>query len=129
MKINTKTVLVDANKMIDTWNANPEFTAGTLTQQDLVKLRDALLDAEAAVQARRTGLRGLIGLRDDAARALSKSLQDAKNWIRVSYGIDSAQYKQIGGIRLSERKYRRSASAATSTPAPATDQSGAKIAA
>jgi hypothetical protein len=128
--IQSKDVLTDANQVIDTWNANPGFAPEDLTLEELTRLRDALLEAEAVVQARRTGLKGFIVQRNDLARALNQTVMNAKRWIGAKYGLDSAQYKQVGGTRTSERRLRlRRPVAAGEAAAPAADSAATRAAA
>ena len=115
-KYSPDTVLADAGKIIDTWAANSDFNLGTLKLADVKKQREALIEANAAVEAKRNELSGLMGQRDDEAGKMNELVTRARSGFRAFYGADSPQYKQSGGTRSSERK---SPHRAAPEPAPA----------
>lgn len=117
-KYSPDTVLADAGKIIDTWTANTDFHLGTVKLADFKKQRDALIEANSAVEAKRNELSGLMGQRDDEAGKMNELVTRARSGFRAIYGADSAQYKQAGGTRSSERKSPRR-QAAEPVPAPA----------
>ena len=107
-------VLPEAAKIIDTWTANPDFKLGTLTLVDFTKARDEAATADALVETKRTDLSGLMNARDDKLGALHELSTRARSGFKATYGADSSQYEQSGGVRLSERKpATRKAKAAT----------------
>jgi hypothetical protein len=103
-KYNPTVVLVDANKIIDTWSANADFKLGTVTLESFTQARDKVADADAAVESKRTELSGLMNDRDDSSAALQELVTRARSGFRATYGPDSSQYEQAGGTRVSERK-------------------------
>ena len=112
-------VLSDAHKIIETWSANADFALGSVKLEDFKKQRDVVIEADSAVEAKRTELAGLMGKRDDETGAMKELVTRAKSGFRASYGADSPQYKQAGGTRASERKSPRRAAPAPEAPPPA----------
>jgi len=100
----TADLLADANKILDTWMANPSFTLGTITLADFQAAVTALQQADATVETRRTELTGLMDARDDHAAKVSDLVTRARSGFRAAFGANSAQYEQAGGTRASERK-------------------------
>jgi hypothetical protein len=105
-------VLLDAQKIIETWNANPTFSLNEITQKSFGDLQARASQLSEAVEARRLELQGLINQRDDTVKALQGAITRARGGFRAFFGPDSTQYDQAGGKRLSERKApaRRTAS-------------------
>jgi hypothetical protein len=100
-------ILGDAATIIDVWTANPNFTMGSVTKDNVVAAVAEMQAAHAAVETQRTQLTGLMDARDAKATALRELVTRARSGIRAAYGPDSAQYEQSGGTRTSERKPRR----------------------
>lgn len=99
----TNTLLSDADRIIDTWTANPDFKLGTVTLDQLKTERADLATADLAVETMRTDLTGLMNARDDKAKVLFDIVTRARSGFRAVYGPDSSQYEQAGGTRSSER--------------------------
>jgi hypothetical protein len=97
-------VLLDAQKIIETWNANPTFSLNEITQKSFGDLQARASQLSEAVEARRLELQGLINQRDDTVKALQGAITRARGGFRAFFGPDSTQYDQAGGKRLSERK-------------------------
>jgi uncharacterized protein YqgV (UPF0045/DUF77 family) len=100
-------VLGDAAKIVDVWNANPEFVLGTVTKDTMITAVAELQAAHAAVGSKRTELTGLMDNRDDKERHMAELVSRVRSGIRAAFGPDSAQYEQAGCTRKSERKPRR----------------------
>jgi len=100
----TADLLAEAQKVLDTWTANPTFTLGATKLADFQAALNDLRQADATVESRRTELKGLMDARDDKATALNDLVTRARSGFRAVYGVDSAQYEQSGGTRQSERK-------------------------
>lgn len=98
------TVLRDAQKIADIWNANPTFQLNDITQKGFGDLQAAATQLSETVESRRTELQGMINQRDDTVKALRAAIGRARNSIRGFFGPDSSQYDQAGGKRSSERK-------------------------
>ncbi|SDR70889.1 hypothetical protein [Opitutus sp. GAS368] len=103
-KYNPAVVLIDANKIIDTWSANADFKLGTVTLESFTAARDKVAAADATVESKRTELSGLMNDRDDSAAVLHDLVTRARSGFRAAYGPNSSQYEQSGGTRNSERK-------------------------
>jgi hypothetical protein len=103
-KFVTGDLLREAQKITNTWTANPTFSLGATTLADFQAALTALQQADATVEMKRTELKGLIDARDDKAAALTDLVTRARSGFRAVYGADSAQYEQAGGTRKSERK-------------------------
>lgn len=99
----TNAVINDANRVIDTWTANPDFRLGTVTLESFTQERDALAAADAAVESMRTDLAALMNSRDDKHGAVADLVLRARAGFKAVYGPDSTQYEQSGGTRKSER--------------------------
>jgi hypothetical protein len=97
-------VLLDAQKIAETWNANPTFTLNEITQKTFGDLQAKSSQLSELVEARRLELQGLINQRDDTVKALQTAITRARSGFRAFFGPDSTQYDQAGGKRLSERK-------------------------
>lgn len=96
-------LITDANRIVDTWTANPDFKLGTVTLETFTAAREALNTADETVEAKRTELSGLVNARDSRARELIDLVTRAKAGFKAVYGGDSTQYEQAGGTRSSER--------------------------
>ncbi len=97
-------VLLDAQKIIETWNANPTFALNDITQKSFGDLQARAALLSETIEARRLELQGLINQRDDAVKSLQTAITRARSGFRAFFGPDSTQYDQAGGKRLSERK-------------------------
>ena len=89
-------VLGDAAKIVDVWNANPEFVLGTVTKDTMITAVAELQAAHAAVGSKRTELTGLMDNRDDKERHMAELVSRVRSGIRAAFGPDSAQYEQAG---------------------------------
>jgi hypothetical protein len=96
-------VLSEADKIVDTWTANPDFKLGTVTLDSFTTERNGLVSADAAVETMRTELAALINTRDAKQVSVGELASRARAGFRAYYGPDSTQYEQAGGKRKSER--------------------------
>ena len=111
--ISVARILSDANKVVDVWTANPDFTMGSVTKDSLTTAIGALDTAHAAVESKRTEMTDLLNQRDSQIAAMTQLVTRARSGVRAVYGPDSSQYEQAGGTRTSDRQVRRSSSKAT----------------
>ena len=102
----TNKVLIDAQKIVDTWAANLTFKLGEVTQAGFTTSRTELETLDNLIETRRNELKGLINDRDDKTKELQALVTRARSGFRATYGPDSTQYDQAGGTRLSEHKSR-----------------------
>ena len=98
------TVLRNAQKIAEVWNANPTFILNDITQKSFGDLQAASAQLSETVESRRLELQGLINQRDDVVDKLQEAIIRARNGVRGFFGPDSSQYDQAGGKRSSERK-------------------------
>ena len=113
VNISVARVLNDASKIMDVWNANPDFTLGTTTKDVMTTAITTLATAHAAVETKRTEMTDLLNQRDSQIAAMTQLVTRARSGVRAVYGPDSSQYEQAGGTRTSDRQVRRSSSKAT----------------
>lgn len=99
----TNDVLTDANRIVDTWNANTDFTLGSITLAKFTEARDALAAADAEVESKRTELAALLNARDERHAVMQDLVTRMRAGFKAVYGPDSTQYEQAGGTRRSER--------------------------
>ena len=97
-------VLLDAQKIVDTWTANPSFTLGQVTLTGFGELSRSAAQVSETIETKRVELQGLMNQRDDTVKALRELITRARSGFKATYGTDSSQYEQAGGTRSSERK-------------------------
>ena len=97
-------VLDDAEQIIHTWQANPDFTLGEVERTTIEALVTKLRAADVEIDKERNKLTGMIEDRDKDTELLSSYTTRARSGFRAVYGADSKQYKQAGGTITSERK-------------------------
>jgi hypothetical protein len=70
---NTNDLLVDAQKILDTWKANTSFNIGSkITLDSFTKDRDQLTALDTAIESRRIELQGLINERNDLSNTCER---------------------------------------------------------
>ena len=106
-------LLIETQKIVDTWTANPGFALGDLTLAQLLEAQNRGSSLSEKVETLRVEMVGLANQRDAAAETLRDMATRARSGFRAFYGPDSTQYEQSGGIRSSERKTRATAKKAT----------------
>jgi len=110
-------LLINSQKGVDTWIANPAFSMGNLTLKQLQDARDTAASLCDLVETKRLELVALANQRDEASEILRDMTSRARSGFRAFYGPDSTQYEQAGGVRSSERKTRSAAKKAPSKAA------------
>ena len=100
------TALTDAQRILDTWTANADFSMGDINLKQFTAARDEFAALSESIDTKRHELQGLLDDRDDQGKALRDLITRARSGFRAFYGPDSAQYDQAGGVRTSERKPR-----------------------
>ena len=114
-KVSVPAVLSAADKIKNTWAANPTFTLGDMTLESFTAAHDAVNQHETEIETKRHELQGLLDNRDDKARELQDLCTRALSGFRAVYGPDSPQYDQAGGTRRSERAPKHRAAPAQPT--------------
>jgi hypothetical protein len=99
----TNDVLTDANRIVDTWNANPDFQLGAITLTKFTEARNSLAAADAEVESKRTELSALLNAREESYAVMQDLVTRVRAGFKAVYGPDSTQYEQAGGTRRSER--------------------------
>ena len=98
----------DSPKIVEFWKTHPDFAVGTgdttITKAQYDADVAAIVTGEEAITAARTQLTGLIRQQRDRQKMLRTKTTRVKSGVRATYGPDSAEYSQIGGVRQSERK-------------------------
>jgi len=111
-RVTVPAVLASAEKIKNTWTANPTFALGDFNLEAFTTALTAVTAHESEIDTKRHELQGLLDQRDDAAKVLQDLCTRALSGFRAVYGPDSPQYDQAGGTRRSERAPRRSKVAA-----------------
>lgn len=76
----TNKVLIDAQKIIDTWAANPTFKLGEVTQAGFTTSRSELETLDNLIETRRNELKGLMGKPRGSGLQYSKNEMDREVW-------------------------------------------------
>jgi hypothetical protein len=107
------TVLEEAAKIKQVWLENPSFAipqptpeAPTINQAGHAAKAAALQAKEEAIEALRIQLTGMVEERDGLSTDLNDWNVRLRRGIGFVYGLESPQYKQVGGTPPSERKPR-----------------------
>ncbi len=98
------TVLLETQRIAETWKSNPQFTLGDLTHDRLMELRTQVQSLSEAIESRRLELQGMINQRDDLMAELKSVATRVRSGVKAYFGPNSTQYEQVGGTRSSERK-------------------------
>ena len=98
------TTLADAAKIKQMWLQSAAFTVPGLTAAEHTAQTAALTAKEAQVEALRAQLTGLIEERDGIARELDGWNVRIRRGVGFTFGLESPQYKMVGGTPPSERK-------------------------
>ena len=102
-KIAANDAVNEAQKIVDVWVARP-FNMGEVTLEAFRAAMKSVADADAAVETKRREMTGLADVRDDQIKVLQELTTRARSGIRSTFGPDSKEYEQAGGVRKSERK-------------------------
>ena len=104
-------VLAEAAKIKQMWKENPSFSipqpdpdSPALTAAEHTAMETTLATKEAEIEAARVHLAGLVENRDKLTTELSGWNVRIRRGVGFAFGLESAQYKQVGGTPPSERK-------------------------
>jgi hypothetical protein len=102
-----KDVLTQAQSVLGGWDQfSPVPTFGPLTIAGFSDDIKALSQLDIQI----SGLEALLADKRNQRKAMASGLWDkikrVRNAIKGIFGDDSSQYEMVGGIRLSERKFR-----------------------
>lgn len=97
-------ILAESIKIKQMWTQNPTFAVPDLTAAEHAAQEAALAAKENAVEALRAQLAGLIEERDGIARELNGWNVRIRRGVGFTFGLESPQYKMVGGTPPSERK-------------------------
>ncbi len=86
------------------WKENPTFLVPGLTAAAHVAQDVQVQAQEAEIDAARAHLSGLIEARDGGVRTLNVWNVRIRRGVGFTYGLESPQYKMVGGTPPSERK-------------------------
>ena len=100
------TVLDEATKIKQMWTQNPSFTVPGLTAAEQTAQVTQIQAKAAEIEAARAHLTGLIEERDGMVRTLNDWNVRARRGVGFTFGLESPQYKMVGGTPPSERKPR-----------------------
>jgi hypothetical protein len=97
-------VITEAERLATVWSENAKFSMGDLTLEGLRAEIDKLRTFRQTRDETRTKLSKLIDDTNDQMKLVAGYNSRGLSGMRAAFGPDSAQYAQVGGTRLSERK-------------------------
>ena len=100
------TVLDETAKIKQMWIENPSFTVPDLTAAEHTAKATQLQTKDAEIDAVKAHLAGIIEERDSMTTALNAWNVRVRRGVGFTYGLESPQYKMVGGTPPSERKPR-----------------------
>ena len=103
-RLTLDTVLTDAAKIKQMWSENPTFAVPGLTAKEHADQEASVRAQEAEIDAARAHLTGLIERRDGDVRTVNAWNVRIRRGVGFAYGLESPQYKMVGGTPPSERK-------------------------
>ena len=103
-RLSTDVVLADAAKIQQMWRENPTFTVPGLTAKDHADREASVRAQDAEIAAAKAHLSGLIEKRDGDVRTIHDGNVRVRRGVGFTYGLESPQYKMVGGTPPSERK-------------------------
>lgn len=109
-------VIADAERFATVWTENTKFAMGDLTLDGLKAEITKLRTLRQSRDETRVKLSRLIDDTNDQMKLVADYNTRGRSGMKAVFGPDSAQYAQVGGTRLSERK--SSLSKKTKTPQP-----------
>lgn len=104
---NKKTVdsiIDDAERLALVWSENNKFSMGDLTLEGLRAEITKLRNLKQSRDEMRTSLSKLVDDTKDQMKLVDSYSTRGRSGMKAIFGPDSAQYAQVGGTRLSERK-------------------------
>ena len=103
-RVTPSAALADAAKIQQMWKENPEFSVPGLSAKDHASQQADVAAQGAEIASAKAHLAGLIEKRDGDARTLHDGNVRARRGVGFTYGLESPQYKMVGGTPPSERK-------------------------
>ena len=97
-------VIADGEKIVRVWEANPTFSLGEVTLEQLKTLLEALRTQRRQLEDLRAQVAVLVNDTQAKADGVLDITTRARAGIRAVYGPDSNQYELAGGTRSSERR-------------------------
>ena len=107
-------VLAQARNVLVGWNQfNPAPTFGPLTVTGFSAEFNTLMEMDDQIAALELQLADKRNHRVAMASSMWDKVKRVRNAVKGTYGDDSSEYEIVGGIRMSERKFRTRKRAAT----------------
>jgi hypothetical protein len=97
-------VIDDAERLVKVWSENVKFSMGDLTLEGLRLEITKLRNLKQSRDETRINLSKLVDNTNDQLKLLESYNIRGRSGMKAIFGPDSAQYAQVGGTRLSERK-------------------------
>ena len=102
-----KDLLPQAQIVLGGWNQmNPVPPFGPLTAAAFATDLSALTALDLQIAGMEAQLADRRNQRETMAVSLWDKVKRVRNVVKGTYGDDSSQYEMVGGIRMSERKFR-----------------------
>ena len=104
----TKTIdgiIAEAQQVKLVFAANHGFTVGEITEASLQADMDDLVAKRDRVSQLRSELTAAVNEANAAKKALGQKTARGRTGIGASFGLNSTQYEQAGGIRLADRAH------------------------
>ena len=101
-------VIADAERLAQVWSENPTFALGDVTIEGLRSSITKLRNLKQTRDEMRTDLSKLVDDTSDQMKLVDSYNTRGRSGMKAVFGPNSAQYAQVGGTRLSERKPRSS---------------------
>jgi hypothetical protein len=103
-KYPVEVVLAASDQAVRVWTDNPTFTLGEVTLQSLQAKVATVRQKRDQLESLRMQVTSLTNELNEGVKDLASINTRAKSGVRATYGPNSTQYEQIGGVRQSERK-------------------------
>lgn len=103
-RLSTDVVLAEAAKIQQMWTENPTFSVPDLSASEHAARQASVRAQDAEIAATKAHLAGLIERRDGDVRVLHDGNVRARRGVGFTFGLESPQYKMVGGTPPSERK-------------------------
>lgn len=99
-------ILADGERLGQVWAENSKFSMGDLTLDEFKAELTKLRTLRQARDATRVKLSKETDDTSDQQKLVESLIARGRSGMKAIFGPDSAQYGQVGGTRLSERKPR-----------------------
>ncbi|HZT58196.1 MAG TPA: hypothetical protein VFA21_06155 [Pyrinomonadaceae bacterium] len=103
-KYSIDAVLTESDRTVRVWTDNPTFTLGEVTLPSLQEKVASVRQKREQLEALKMQVTSLSNELNEDVVGLARINSRAKSGVRATYGPNSTQYEQIGGVRQSERK-------------------------